>query len=330
MPRPLRYIESGVVYEICFRAKDSLPLICYKFMDFMLYCILARVQRDSKVTLCHQIFNGSHAHILVIGWDSQQLINFYSEVQKKITDCLKCFLGLEHLEIWDRAPSLIKIDNLETAKDRIAYFYANPAQDDLEDSIEKFPGTSSWEIFSHCLNKLNEEVTKPYPWIRLKSIPKLSARAISEKEDLEVVKTLKERNKTFHPLTHSPNAWMRCFGIDSDAEVKQINEEILNRLRVKEAVSREKRAKAKKPVLGAKRLRTQPLLKSHTPKKRERKIHIITTQTDQRMEFIARKKRYEDHCRGCYRSWKEGNFTVQWPANSFKPPLPPTLNIFGT
>ena len=163
MPRTGRYIESGEVYEICFRAQESLPFVAYKCLNYIIQCVLARVQRDDKVILCHDIWNGSHPHLIVVSKDAQQLVNFYSEIQKKITDILKRLLGLEYLEIWEGACSVIKLGELDTVIDRIAYLYANPAQDDLEDSIEKFPGASSWKDFQSCLSKLNDTAEETYP-----------------------------------------------------------------------------------------------------------------------------------------------------------------------
>ena len=122
MPKKIRYLESGAVYEICFRAKSSLPFVAYNCLNYAIQCVLARTQRDNKVILCHDIWNGSHPHIIVVSKDTEQLIKFQMEVKKKITDIWKCFLGLEHLEIWEGNTSIIKIGDLEAAKDRIALF----------------------------------------------------------------------------------------------------------------------------------------------------------------------------------------------------------------
>jgi len=126
------------VYEICFRARASLPLVAHKFVNFILQCVLARAQRDDKVILCHDIWNGSHPHLIVVSKDAQQLVNFYSEIQKKVTDILKRLLGLSFLHVWEGNVSVIKIGDVEAVKDRISYLYANPAQDNRK--------RSSWHL----------------------------------------------------------------------------------------------------------------------------------------------------------------------------------------
>ena len=53
MARPRREIYSGQVYEICMRTRQGLPFVFTKYMKLILESVIARVQRDSKVTLCH-------------------------------------------------------------------------------------------------------------------------------------------------------------------------------------------------------------------------------------------------------------------------------------
>lgn len=327
MGKGRRYFESKTVYEICFRAKDSLPLVAYQCINFIIQCVLARVQRDEKVILCHDIWNGSHPHLIVVCKDSEQLKNFYGEVEKKITDILKRLLGLSHLEIWDGNTSVIKIGDLEAAKERIAYLYANPAQDNLEDTIENFPGASSWAEFQRCLNGLEDEISSSYPWIRLPTVPRLSGRRIGEKEDLRVLSELKEKNKKLFILTRSPNTWMKSFGITKDSDVKLINSHIISQLRAKEEVARKRRFDLKKPLLGKSKLKSQPILKPHKPKKNEGKIFIITTLNELRLEFIKRFERFVSECKNCLSRWKKGELSVKWPPEAFKPPLPPLANI---
>ena len=329
MPRTRRYVESGAVYELCFRARRGLPFVSYQCLNFIIQCVLARVQRDDKVILCHDIWNGSHPHLIVVSKDAKQLVNFYSEIQKKVTDIIKRHLGRDYLEIWEGIPSVIKLGDLDAAMNRIAYLYANPAQDDLEECIERFPGASSWQEYLVCQNSLDDSVSNSYPWLRLPTVPKLSAACISGKEDQKVIDILIKRNEEIYTLTRCPNAWMKCFGV-KDLEVNRVNSQIITLLRQKETIAREIRNRDKKSVLGAKRLKSQPIMKTHTPKKKERKIFIITTLKEIRVEFIEKMRSFQMICCDCYQRWKNGEFSVKWPPAAFKPPLPPTISVFAT
>ncbi len=80
MPRNRRQIKSNTCYEICFRAKSTLPLVAYRVIALIIQSAIARTQRDDKVILCHHIWNGSHPHIIAVSKDAQQFVNFYSEI----------------------------------------------------------------------------------------------------------------------------------------------------------------------------------------------------------------------------------------------------------
>ena len=330
MPRQRRRIEAHSCYEICFRAKEGLPLVAYRVIRFLLGAILARTQRDDKVTLCHDIWNGSHCHMIVVARDAEQFVCFYSEVQKKITDAIKRLLGISHLNIWEGRPLVAKIQDLEAAKGRIAYLYGNAAQDNLTESIDRFPRYSSWRNFSRCKNSFKAETREKYPWVRLWSIPTLSSPILTARQDSNLVRLLRKRNSSkTHCLVREPNAWMCCFGIDSDEEVYKINRQILRLLRDKEAAAAEKRQSERKTVMGIFKLCSQPIMAPHTPKKRERQVFVITSIRELRVRAIENFRQFCVECRECFLRWKSGDFTAIWPPGAFKPPLPPNANLLA-
>jgi hypothetical protein len=144
MGRNRRRIISGRPYEVCFRAKEGLPFVTNQLMNLVINCVLARKQHDNKVHICHDIWNGSHAHLLLVALDAANFFKFLGEVQKEVTEIIKRLLGINQLNLWEGTPTVIDVLDVDAAINRIAYFYANPAQDDLVSSIEKFPGVSSW------------------------------------------------------------------------------------------------------------------------------------------------------------------------------------------
>lgn len=325
MPHARRRIISGNCYELCFRARSTLPFVAYQVIKLIVSSCLARTQRDNKVTLCHDIWEGSHAHLFLIAKDSQQCIKFYDELQKKITDSLKRLLGIEHLSIWEGHVTVAHIADKDAALDRISYFYANPAQDNLVETIDDFPGYSSWEIFNRFSQKsVRAKSVEVRPWIRLPSIPLAPDRVLTPKQDMALVQTIVESNKDNHKLVRYPNAWMKVFGVTEPEKVKELNQEILKRVR-----EREKEAKSirTKPVMGKAKMCYQPILKPHTPKKRDRKIYVITSINELRMRLIAEFKEFSEECRRCYHQMRLGNFNVRWPLGAFKPPIGPNANI---
>jgi hypothetical protein len=327
MPRRRRRFESMQCYEICFRARSGLPFVAYWLIRLIISAVVARVQRDDKVILCHDIWNGSHAHLFVIALDAENLKKFYGEIQKMITEMLKRLLGLDHLSIWEGTPMVAIVLDQKCAEDRIAYFYANPAQDNLVDSIDKFPGYSSWNEFFKSNKTLNYDTKETVPWIRLPSIPKLDYPALTIQEDLKVTKLLKKLNKSDNLLIRKPHLWLKVFGVTSDSEVTESYERIIRLIREREDKAREKRKSEGKSVLGADALCGQEILKPHKPKKKDRRIFVLTFVNELRMSFIEEYKHYCEKCTECFDSWRKGNYFIDWPPGAFKPPLCPSYNI---
>ena len=327
MPHRRRMIVSNTCYEVCFRARSSLPFVAYRIIKLIIGAAVARAQRDDKVVICHDIWNGSHPHLILVAKDSLKFVQFYDEVQKKITDMLKRLLGLDYLSIWEGYPAVIELGDPDMVKDRIAYLYANPAQDNLVESIDQFPGYSSWEGFLSSKDRLSAMTEEEYPWIRLPSLPKLPSSVLTSNQDRNFVRIIEKANKKKHKLVRHPNAWMKCFKVDSDQEVKEINDQIIEMIREREDEARNLRQLANRTVMGRVKLCSQEILKPHTPKKREIKVFIMTTDNELRMRKIEERDLFDELCRECYESWKKGDYRCQWPPGAFKPPLPPTENL---
>lgn len=328
MSRRRRRIESQKCYEVCFRAREGLPFVCYHLINLIICSVVARVQRDQKVILCHDIWNGSHVHLLLVALDADRFFAFLGEVQKQITEIIKRLLGKTYLNIWEGSPMVALVLDLDKAVDRISYFYANPGQDNLVESIEQFPGVSSWNDFKRDLDTVDSSQQATFPWLRLPSIPLLSSASVSHDEDLSLVKFLKSKNKKRHSLVRNPNGWMKCFGVQSNEEVRAVNQRILDELRRKELIAREKRQESRKTVIGAARLKSQQIMKPHTPKKRSRKIFCLCSDPRERLAFIFEFNAFCARCAACYQRWKAGDFSVEWPPGAFRPPIPPLYNIF--
>jgi len=261
MSRRRRMIMSNTCYEICFRARSSLPFVAYKVIRLIIGAALARTQRDDKLVICHDLWNGSHVHMIVVAKDCQMFVKFYDEIQKKITDALKRLLGLSYLNIWEGYPMVAEIGTLDDAKDRIAYLYANPGQDNLVESIEQFPGYSSWSDFLGASNKLSSQTVETFPWIRLPSIPKLHSDVLTPSQDRNLVRVITKANKKKHELVRYPNAWMEYYGVESDKEVEEINKQIIELVRAKELKAREDRKLLNRTVMGRDKLCCQQILK---------------------------------------------------------------------
>jgi hypothetical protein len=331
VPRTRRYFPSKQVYEIIFRARRGLPLPALEIIEVLILSALARTQRDNKITLCHHLWMGNHAHIICLGYDAECLVHFYQEVQKKITDALKQLLGLSHLNIWEGDALVAIIRDPDAVVNQIAYSYANPARANLVDTLEDYPGLSSWRDYLNASDSVDASIEHDVPWIRLPSIEKLFSRKLTQCQDRFIAEQLRSYAQKKHRLVVKPNAWMAVFGIDEPEEVARWNEKVRFALNEKEIVARERRAKNSEKVIGSRRLRSQEILREFIPKreKGEKRVFVISTTPELRMDFIHTVQEISRRCSLLYQKWKRGDFSVKWPPGVFRPCAPPTANLFG-
>ena len=328
MPRARRRIISGQPYELILRVSNRLPFVPLELINFIIKSTMARAQRDYKLIICHYLWMGNHLHLILIPLDPQQCVNFYQEIQKKITDAFKRLLGVEYLNLWDGSPVLAQILDPDKVIEKIGYAYANPAEASLVDKIEDYPGVSSYNQFINSENSVYYQATESVPRIRLNRIPKLPALKLSESKDRELTNGLLGTATMNHNLTISPNAWMGCFGIKSPEEVALTNKQILETIRRLEQRARDSRTSLNHGVLGARRLKSTPILSKCNSKKRERRVFFHSTFRELREAFLADFRYFCDRCDSCYQFLKKGVLT-DWPPGAFRPPAPPLASALG-
>ena len=337
MGRPIREIYSGQVYDGCIRTRQGLPFVYTDYMKMLLEGTMARVQRDSKVTLCHYLWMANHLHMILIAKDKKACTQFYGELQRQLTEAVKRLCGFNQLSLWKgNAAYLVPFHDLETACYRIGYIYANPASAHLIDSIGKYEGSSSWEAYSKNKSSLTAEYTKECEWVRARYIKPFAdyEKGISREEDSAICAEWKRRanlsKDSSHELVLHPNLWMKQFGIESDKEVKETNEKINEYLVGQEEDARNERKKKKRKPMGSKKLFSQGINMTYLPDERHsRRITVYSLDPELRMHLIEQYKEFCKRCRECYEKWKVGDFTVDWPPGAIPPARPHTQNNFS-
>ena len=323
-----RYFVSKNMYAMTFRTIEGLPFVATLYMKLLILGIMARAQRDAKLVLSHFLWMANHSHILAIFKDPQQAVDFYAEVEKKLTDSVKALLGLPHLRLWERRPVVAQVLTLSSAIEQVAYLYANPARANLVDSIAIYPGSSSWEMFQGLVNSERPEdrtvgakVTTEALWVPYSKLPQLPARSLRHHQDLDFTEKLTKLGVS-HPLELYPNAWMECFGVTTPEGVAEVNGKILKRIEEMEAEHRAARTSAGKGVLGEKQLRVQSIMLPHIPKDRatRRRIFVICSDKEMRIQFIKNMWALCKLVRQYYLDALQG-INRMWPPGMFRPPL---------
>jgi hypothetical protein len=285
--------------------------------------ILGRTQRDNKVDLCLFVDMNNHSHNLAVSTTKKNLSKFYMEKLKKTTEAVKALLEIPYLSLWEHRAGVTHIVDLPAVMSRIVYIFANPSKAALCNSIEEYPGLTSWSAFLTCEPSVDAEVIIDTRWYPVSEIQPLPARSISPAQDTALYQALRESQEAKpHPLVLKPFKWLEPFGITEPEKIENIRQELIARVRELEKKYAQERAEARTTAVPRSVQVREPYMKPHTPKKKERKIHIICSDKKHRIELLQERKDILARCKECYRKAKEG-LRVDWPPGTFVPWFPP-------
>jgi hypothetical protein len=329
MPRQIRIICEDTLYEVVPRAKEGLPLPPNQTSNQLLAGILGRTQRDEKVTLCNFVEMNSHSHQHVIPNDPYKLTKFYMEYQKKITDSVRKLTKLKSLELWEDRPSVIKVVQLEDVIRRIIYLFLNPAKAGLVESIDQYPGLSSWQAFKTCEPSIDATYKIKAYWTPASVIEPLPTNnKLSPFEDQAMAKRLRAKKSTIeYDLVIQPFAWLKIYGITNPREIEAIRQRIITAVYAEESALAKKRQDEELSAIGAEKLKRQQYLRPHTPKKKERRIFVICADNELRPKIIANHRETARKHKKCSENLRNG-IPQEWPPGTFIPWGPPKM--FGS
>jgi hypothetical protein len=156
----------------------------------------------------------------------------------------------------------------------VVYIYCNPSHAGLCDSIEQYPGLSSWSAFRDCTPSLDAEVEIEARWYPVSEIPTIpKSRCLSPRQDAAFYRELKESEQAVrHPIVLKPFKWLETYGVTEPHEIEKIRQRIINRVREAEHVHVRARASYNKQSVSPAALRQALYMKPHKPKKKKRKI----------------------------------------------------------
>jgi len=326
MSRQIRIVREDTLYEFVPRAREGLPLPPTNTTNQLLTGILARTQRDEKVTLCNFVEMNSHAHQHVIPDDPHKQVKFYMEYQKKVSDTVRKLTKRRRLQLWEERPSVIHLAQLEDAIKRLKYLFLNPAKAGLVATIDDYPGLNTWHAFKTCEPSVDAEVAVQAHWTPVSVLEALpDGNRLSSAHDQKMAKRLRETEGTMeYKLVIKPLAWLKVYGVTDPEQIEAIRERIIKAVYAEEAILAKQRIEERKPILGAERLRQQSYLRSHTPKKKERRIFVICGDDRVRPQIIAAHRDISNRHRRCYQLLKDG-LPHEWPPGTFIPWVPPKL-----
>jgi hypothetical protein len=221
--------------------------------------------------------------------------------------------------VWaERYDATILLD-WEITLDKFVYTVLNPVKDGLVDSMQEYPGVSSYKYLQNNQNT-----------IEVKSIPrdcvlplKDPTRAYQEDHQYtQYFNSDKFQNITLH---FKPEAIKLAFPETKDLS----DEEIIHRLKtaVDEAQIQYQNNRGKVKPIGPTKLIKASMLKHHTPPKKGRKTLCLSTIPAIRKQFISSFKELCKKCTLVFQKWKKGFLHEPYPSGMFAPSQPRISNF---
>ena len=316
MTQAMKYHPHNGVLFVTFSVEEGLLLLCNPLCELIIKSCLARAQHLYRVKICHITVEATHVHIILVVDYPADLPAFIRHFKTESAHLLNRLLGRRKRTIWcDGYDSPIVLTPLR-ALIAITYLYSNPSKDNLEDSIDDYPGFSSWKMFQ------NGDHKKVWQWIRRDAVKCLPKDAHSLRGYTAEAKRLVSLPHECHEFTLEPNAWREAFGISDPAEQAQLNSRIVSRLRTLEERYRTKRHQEKRRVLGKARLTTQVFDLFYRPQRSGRRMWCLSEDRKLRLQFIEFFRALMDKARQVAKAWRVGDYSQRYPLGLYPPAMP--------
>lgn len=318
MPRIRKCFVHGTTVAITFRTEEGLPLVASAYMRVILESILARAQSLYSVTICHFIVMPNHIHMLIVIEAPEVVPDFVAYVKRESAHAINRLLGREKHTVWCEGYDSATVLDAQKAIDTIVYIYTNPQRAHLVEKIETYPNLSSWEPFLQGGGKIS----------RLKimrdSIPVLPTRTLSLNEQQHLAQELEAKGTVEYRLVIEPDTWMSSFTELSNSSVRDINAEIVRRVREEEETLKQHRTQ---PVQGAHALRLADIRKGYVPRKRARRMICLASSKELRKTYLSWYRELCCQANEVLKRWKVGDWLAKLPPGFFIPGKFLRLNV---
>lgn len=290
-------------------------------INLLLLSCLTKAQSHHPVSVSHFNVEATHIHMLLYVSNPDDVKGFMERFKTESAHAVNRLLGRRKRTIWCEGYDSPVVLDLAAAVRRVVYIYENPAKDFLVDSIDLYPGLSSWKHFRAGVTKFKSYLI-PRNYIRALPVGPVPQQLY--KNEARLLK----HDKLEATFRIEPNAWMKAFGITEKQEQEQINELIVSLLKEREQQYREERAKEGRSVIGAHRLALQKPGTPYTPDRKGKRTICVAEDGELRRRFIAAMKGIFAEAKSVLAEWRRGRF-LPYPLGVYAPSWPKVAEPFG-
>lgn len=319
----MKYHPHGSVLFCTFSLEEGLLLLANPLCQAIVKSCLARACKLYPVRICHILVEATHIHLILVVINPDHVEAFFRHFKTDSAHMINRLLGRKKRTLWCEGYDSPIVLTPKRALIAIAYLYSNPAKDNLETSIDRYPGFSSWKMFQ------SGNFTRQWKRLRRPQFTAVTKDANNQRGLTKLAENILAASDEVQTFTLEPNAWMEAFGFHSPEQQQKINENLIARIRLLEARAQKKRTREKKRVLGRERLLTQVFDTSYRPQRIGRRMWCLSEKRSVRVAFIRFFKELMQKARAVRERWKLGDVTVPYPPGLYPPSMPKLANSLG-
>lgn len=317
----MKYHPHGSVLFCTLSIEEGLLLQSNPLCISIIKSCLAAAQLLYPVTICHLLTEATHVHMILVVKDPDHVASFIRHFKTESAHMLNRLLGRRKRTIWcDGYDSPIVLTPTR-ALVAIAYLYSNPAKDNLESTIERYPGFSTWGMFR------SGSFSQRWQRLRRHHFRPLSQRHHCLRGYTQEAARLERETEEMLPFSIHPNAWMEAFRITDPAEQERINLRLLERVTLLEERAAARRARERKTIIGRKQLEAQPMDLAYRPQRSGRRMWCLSEKRSIRVTFINFFRNLMAQARAVRERWQQGDTSLRYPPGLFPPSMPKLANV---
>lgn len=319
----MKYHPHGSVLFCTFSLEEGLLLLANPLCQAIVKSCLAAACTMYPVRICHIIVEATHIHLVLVVINPDDVESFFRHFKTESAHMINGLLGRNKRTVWCEGYDSPIVLTPTRALIAIAYLYSNPAKDNLETSIDRYPGFSSWRMFQ------SGKLTRQWKRLRRPQFTYITRDANNPRGYAKLAEEILSGSDEMQTFALEPNAWMEAFGYHSQEEQEQINRLLVARIRTLEQRAERKRVRESKRVLGRERLLAQVLDTTYRPRRHGRRMWCLSEKRSVRGKFIRYFRELMQEARAVRERWKMGDFTVPYPPGLYPPSMPKLANLLG-
>ncbi len=311
MPRLRKVILNNKTYFVTLSVEEGILLPANPLIKFILKAALVRAFKHHPLEINHFIVNGTHIHMIVRIENPEDLPKFMERFKTESAHYLNRIIGRRKRTVWCERYDSPALLTREDVISKIVYLYTNPVKDGLIETINNYPGLSSWD--NYLANTKN---------IKCNYITRDSLFEMPQDKGFNFFQKMKNLLTKDNPargnLTIDPNGWMKAFNIKELKEVNEINKKIHQKIRE----SQLEVWQDKKFFMGRTKLENQGIDLNYRSNRSGRKMWCISGNRELRKQFINYIKNICEEANEIYQKILGGDLSEPYPAGVFPPRLP--------